>query len=80
MEKSGLEPSGSRGAKPRCLQTCTHMLSKVWPEETTTGSNIKEPEMGQTYSVGGSLCLDLDLDLEDDGDGDGDLYIEIFHL
>ncbi|KAL7236586.1 hypothetical protein ACSBR1_019808 [Camellia fascicularis] len=33
VEKSGLEPLGSRGAKPMCLQTCTHMLSKVWPEK-----------------------------------------------
>ncbi|KAL9267303.1 hypothetical protein AKJ16_DCAP16356, partial [Drosera capensis] len=37
LEKSGTEPSGSGGRKPRSRQTSTQRRSKVWPEETTTG-------------------------------------------
>lgn len=69
LEKSGSEPSWSLGVKPKPLQTCTVNRSKVWPEETTTGSDIKELKIGQRNSVGGEFLVS---DLED-------LCIEIFH-
>lgn len=55
VEKSGLDPSASVGVKLKSLQTSTHTRSKVWPEETTAGLNIKELEMGQRNSCGGSF-------------------------
>lgn len=55
VEKSGLDPSASVGVKLKSLQTSTHTRSKVCPEETTAGLNIKELEMGQRNSCGGSF-------------------------
>lgn len=46
-EKSGIVPSGREGVKERSRQTWTEVRSNVWPEETTTGSNIRELAMGQ---------------------------------
>lgn len=54
VEKSGVVPSTRVGVNPRVLQTWTQARSKVWPEETTTGSAIKEPETGHRNSPGGS--------------------------
>jgi hypothetical protein len=31
------------GVKPKSRHTWTESRSKVWPEETTTGSDIKDP-------------------------------------
>lgn len=63
VEKSGFDPSGSVGEKPKSLQTSMHTRSKVWPEETTAGLNIKELEMGQINSCGGSFLTVADEDL-----------------
>lgn len=59
-EKSGFEPSGKDDVNPSSRHTCTEVRSKVWPEDTTTGSNIKEPEIGQMNSFGGSFLSDFD--------------------
>lgn len=62
VEKSGLDPSASVGVKPKSPHTRTHTRSKVWPEETTAGSNINDLEMGQRNSWGGSfLAAEEDL-------------------
>lgn len=58
VEKSGVEPSGSVGMNPKSLHTCTEMRSKVWPEETMVGSNIKDLEMGHTNSEGGTASAE----------------------
>lgn len=54
-ERSGREPSGRSGAKPRVLQASAEERSKVWPEETMTGSAMREEEIGQRNSEGGFL-------------------------
>jgi len=41
--KSGRMLSSRVGVKPKSRQTWTESRSKVWPEETTTGSDIKDP-------------------------------------
>ena len=74
VEKSGVEPSFRVGEKFKSLQTCTEMDSKVWPEVITTGSAMRELEIGQRNSKGGSFdwCLeDEELELR---------WNEIFHL
>lgn len=50
VEKSGREPSGRVGVKARKLQASTQVRSKVWPEETITGSGMSVEEMGQMNS------------------------------
>lgn len=45
------------GLKEREIQARTQLRSKVWPEETMTGSAISSPEMGQTNSGGGDGFL-----------------------
>lgn len=58
VEKSGVEPSGSVGMNPKSPHTCTDMRSKVWPEETMVGSNIKDLAMGHTNSEGGTASAE----------------------
>lgn len=41
----------------RFLQAWTEVRSKEWPEETITGSAMREPEMGQRNSSGGFWVL-----------------------
>lgn len=59
VEKSGVVPSGSWGVKFRFLQASTAARSKEWPEETMTGSDMRERERGQRNSSGGVLVLDF---------------------
>ncbi|BAU02379.1 hypothetical protein VIGAN_11189500, partial [Vigna angularis var. angularis] len=59
VEKSGVVPSGSCGVKLRFLQASTEERSKEWPEETMTGSNMRERETGQRNSSGGVWILGL---------------------
>ncbi|RDX67442.1 hypothetical protein CR513_53687, partial [Mucuna pruriens] len=56
-EKSGVVPSGSWGVKLRFLQASTEERSKEWPEETMTGSDMRERDMGHRNSSGGLLGL-----------------------
>lgn len=57
-EKSSVDESSSRvGVKDRALQAKTQAFSNVWPEVTITGSAIRDPEMGQRNSFGGSFDL-----------------------
>lgn len=65
VEKSVVDLSGKVGLKPNFLQISTEARSKVWPEETTTGSNIKNPEIGQRNSGGGCFEGNLEEDEED---------------
>lgn len=44
-EKSGDEPSGRVGMKERERQASTALRSKVWPEETMTGSDMRVLEI-----------------------------------
>lgn len=53
------EKSAKVGVKPRGLQALTQACSKVWPEETMTGSAMREPKMGQRNSFGGCFGLGL---------------------
>lgn len=50
--RSGGGESTRLGVKFRALQTWTQTRSKVWPEETMTGSAIRDPEIGQMNSFG----------------------------
>lgn len=59
VEKSGVVPSGSWGVKLRFLQASTEERSKEWPEETMTGSDMREWETGQRNSSGGVWILGL---------------------
>ena len=52
VEKSGMVPSERFGVKFKFLQASTDTLSKVWPEETITGSAIRDPETGHRNSSG----------------------------
>lgn len=72
-EKSGGGESTRVGVKLRDLQTWTQARSKVWPEETMTGSAIREPEMGQMNSFGAWAFAVFD------GMADEDL-LKSFHL
>lgn len=57
-EKSSVDESSSRvGVKDRALQAKTQAFSNVWPEVTITGSAMRDPEMGQRNSFGGSFDL-----------------------
>lgn len=56
-EKSGVDESGKVGVKPRALQALTQARSKVWPDETMTGSAIRDLEIGQRNSIGGCFGL-----------------------
>lgn len=62
VEKSGVEPSERVGLKERERQARTELRSKVWPEETITGSDMREPEIGQMNSFGGCFLLELEVD------------------
>lgn len=55
VEKSGVEPSGRVGVRPKSRQTLTQVRSNVWPEDTTAGSDIRDLEIGQRNSGGGGL-------------------------
>lgn len=54
------------GEKASAAQAWMQARSKVWPGGTTTGSAIREPEIGQRNSAGGSAVND------DDGDEKGE--------
>lgn len=56
-EKSGRVPSRRSGTKDKLRQIWTERRSKVWPEGTTTGSDMRKPVMGQRNSGGVSSCL-----------------------
>lgn len=73
-ERSGREPSGSGGEKPRVLQASAEERSKEWPDETMTGSAIRELEMGQRNSEGGFLGGRGEEEEEEER------WKEIFHL
>ncbi len=82
-EKSGVDESIFRiGVKPRVLQTKTQACSNVWPEVTITGSAMRESEMGQRNSFGGSFGLGFNKGF-DFGDGKDESLLKkkkIFHL
>lgn len=62
VEKSGVEPSDRVGIKERERQASTELRSKVWPEETMTGSDMTAPEIRHKNSLGG-CCLVLSVGL-----------------
>lgn len=69
VEKLGRVPSESVGVNRRSWHTCTQRRSKVWPEPTTTASEIKVLQTGQMYSGGdggggcGGGVVDLEVEL-----------------
>lgn len=50
--KSAAAPSGRVGLKERETQARTQFRSKVWPDDTITGSAMIEPETGHKNSTG----------------------------
>lgn len=63
VDKSGWLPSWSFGANPRFRQTWTEIRSNVWPDATTTGSDIRNPVIGQRNSAGVSPGLFCGIDV-----------------
>lgn len=62
VEKSGVEPSDKMGLNWSDLQALTQLHSKLCPEETITGSAIRDPEIEHMNSFGASLLMaDCDL-------------------
>lgn len=73
VEKFGWVLSWRFGVKFKSLQTWTVVRSNVWPEETTTGSDMKSPEIGQRNSFGGFFCSCLESE-------EDERWNEILHL
>lgn len=58
------------GVKANSAQAWMQARSKVWPEATMTGSAMREHEIGQMNSAGGSAVMEVAGEVEGEGEAE----------